>query len=794
MLRSCLSLIVTGTVLLISISCSRVYTEDERRSDLLWYTAPAADWMEALPLGNGRLGVMVFGDTVTERIQLNDDSLWPGKEEWPHPPGDPADLQHLRDVLVKGDHVEADRLFVDYFSNLGITRSHQTLGDLRINLDHHDISGYRRELDLEDAVSTTSYWTGGNLFTQTVIVSYPHQVIAVQLQSESETGINGTVSLTRPDDEGVPTVHVESLDDHTLVMNGKVTQRGGAFRSEPAPITDGVEFQSLLRATSDGGVISADGAVLKLEGCHIVTLYITSNSSWYTEDYGARNMEQMVALDGLDFSEIMEVHTTDHRSWYDRVKLDLGGASADTLPVDRRLARYRKGEADNGLEELLFNYGRYLLIGSSRPGTNPANLQGLWNQDIVAPWNADYHLNINLQMNYWLADMTGMHELNEPLYDYIDRLVESGKQTARENFGCRGTFIPHATDLWVPTWLRAATAYWGCSVGAGGWIMQHYWYGFEYTRDTSFLRERVYPALLETARFYSDWIIEDPRDHTLVSAPSTSPENQFITARGDTAATCMGSAMDQQIITEVFSNFLEAARILQDTIPFTDTIREQLEQLRPGFVIGDDGRILEWDRPYREFEPGHRHMSHLYGFHPGSAVSAEKDPELFDAVRRTLDYRLEHGGAGTGWSRAWLINLSARLLDGVMAHEHVRLLLEKSIAGNLFDMHPPFQIDGNFGFTAGVTEMLLQSHEAGIIRLLPALPEEWEDGAVSGLVARGNIRVEMSWKNGQLERAVFTPAYDSNIKVYYPSGVEFVELRAGREYTLVPGANPEQAG
>lgn len=489
----------------------------------------------------------------------------------------------------------------------------------------------------------------------------------------------------------------------------------------------------------------------------------------------------------MDFKTLMDDHIADHSSLYDRVALDLGGEEFDSIPTDRRLEGYRSGQADNGLEELLYQYGRYLLIGSSCPGTNPANLQGLWNEHISAPWNADYHLNINLQMNYLLADMTGLSELNEPLYDYIDRLVESGKETARKNFGCRGSFIPHATDLWVPTWMRAATAYWGCSVGAGGWIMQHYWYGFEYSRDTAFLEERVYPALLETVMFYSDWINEDPRDQTLVSAPSTSPENQFIGPSGNPVATCMGSAMDQQIIAEVFGNFLEASEILEINTAFTDTVRQQLSQLRPGFVIGPDGRVLEWDQPCDEPEPGHRHMSHLYGFHPGQAVSSETEPDLFLAVRKTLDHRLANGGAGTGWSRAWLINLSARLLDGEMAHEHVRLLLERSLADNMFDMHPPFQIDGNFGYTAGVTEMLLQSHEDGIIRLLPALPAAWTDGSVKGLMARGNVKIDMEWKNGSLLRAVFHPRYDMKVKVYYPGGSEILILQAGKCFELEPG-------
>jgi alpha-L-fucosidase 2 len=446
----------------------------------------------------------------------------------------------------------------------------------------------------------------------------------------------------------------------------------------------------------------------------------------------------------------------------------------------------KKGEIDLGLETLLFQYGRYLLISSSRAGTNPANLQGLWNPHIEAPWNADYHLNINLQMNYWLADVTNLSELNQPLFDYVDKLVENGKQTAKVNFGCNGSFMPHATDFWAPTWLRAPTAYWGCSLGAGGWMMQHYWEHYRYTRDMQFLKERVLPALKEVAHFYSDWLIEDPRDGTLISAPSTSPENRYINAQDEPVATCLGSAMDQQVIAEVFDNYIEACSILGEENELLKKIKEQRKLLRPGFVLGTDGRILEWDREYVEREPGHRHMSHLYGFHPGSAVSKDKTPELFEAVRKTLDYRLDHGGAGTGWSRAWLINCAARLLDGDMAHEHIQLLFEKSISKNLFDMHPPFQIDGNFGYTAGLAEMLVQSYEENTIRLLPALPAVWESGHIKGLKGRGGILVDLNWSENQLKEAAITASKPVSIEIVYQDKIIPVSLGKDEKYTYIP--------
>jgi len=777
--------LISGISLMVP-GCMQDLKQPDSSGDLLWYDQPASEWMEALPLGNGHLGVMVFGDTATERIQLNDDSLWPGKEDWSEPPGGPADLQKLRGVLMAGDHQSADRMFVNHFSNLGITRSHQTLGDLHLQLDHNNISGYRRTLDLGRAVTEVSYRTNGHMFRQEVFVSHPHHAICIRLTSESPGGINGSVMLSRPADSGIPTVEVQPVGDRMLRMKGEVTQFGGTFRSQPAPVDNGIRFETLLYAENTDGAVTSGTNGLEIAGASAVDLYIVSNSSWYTDAFGELNLQEIDFIRESTYETIRQQHIADHMELYERVQLDLGGDKYDTIPINERLARVRNGMNDNGLEELLYQYGRYLLIASSRPGTNPANLQGLWNEHIRAPWNADYHLNINLQMNYWLADMTGLPELNDPLYDFIDRLVENGKTTARKNFGCRGTFMPHATDLWAPTWLRAATAYWGCSMPAGGWMMQHYWYGFEYSRDTAFLEERVYPALREVATFYSDWLIRDPRDGTLVSAPSTSPENRFFDQDGNQVATCMGSAMDQQVIAEVFDHFIEASEILGTRPGILDTIRDQREQLRPGFVTGSDGRILEWDREYSEPEPGHRHMSHLYGFHPGSAVSPEKDPGIFAAVRRTLEHRLENGGAGTGWSRAWLINCSARLLDGEMAYAHIQLFLQRSVASNMFDMHPPFQIDGNFGYTAGVTEMLLQSYESGVIRLLPALPQAWSNGSVTGLRARNNITVDMQWSNGSLQHAQLVPRYNCKVRIVYPEGEQTVTLKAGVPFRLVP--------
>ena len=752
--------------------------------DILWYTAPAKSWNEALPLGNGKLGVMVFGDPVNERIQLNDDSMWPAdSEDWDAPEGNVDDLNTIRSLLFEGKNHVTDSLFVEKFSRKKVVRSHQTLGDLFIDFEHENITDYKRELNINKAISTISYKSDGDLFTEKILVSHPDKVIAIKLISKSEDGLNAKLRLTRPEDDGHPTVKTVAIDD-MLIMQGEVTQRQGYFNSEPYPILEGVRFETCLKVNHEGGKVIMESDYLELKNVKEATLYLVSNSSYYFDDYKAQNKMDLETISSKSFEDIEQAHIKDYQNLYDRLSLNLGENGLDFIPTNERLQRVKEGQVDTDLEALLFQYGRYLLISSSRIGTNPANLQGLWNEHITAPWNADYHLNINLQMNYWLADATNLGELNTPLFDYIDKLVDSGKITAQTNYGCRGSFIPHATDLWTPTWLRAPTAYWGCSVGAGGWLMQHYWQHYEYTRDNAFLEDRVYPALHEVTQFYSDWLIEDPRDGYLISAPSTSPENQFFNNDGLSVATCLGSAMDQQVIYEVFDNYLEAVKILQIENDFTEKIKSQKQRLRPGFVLGGDGRILEWDREYKETEPGHRHMSHLYGFHPGTYVTKAGTPKLFDAVRKTLNYRLDNGGAGTGWSRAWLINCSARLLDGDMAHDHIQLLLQKSMSNNLFDLHPPFQIDGNFGYSAGIAEMLLQSHEDNTIRVLPALPSVWKNGHVTGIKARGGLTFDIYWSNNQLEKVIMTSAFDQSFNLLYNETSTPIEIKKGETLTV----------
>lgn len=771
--------------LLLSLAAFALFHFAEAQKSTLWYQKPAEKWEEALPLGNGRLGAMVFGIPGKERIQLNEDSLWPGGPgDWGLAEGKRADLDQIRAYLLAGENEKADSLLVLKFSRKGVTRSHQTLGDLWLDFGWDAVSEYKRSLDLTSAISRTEFLSEGHLVTQEIISSAPDDAIIFRLKTTHPKGFRGKIMLNRPDDQGFATAETKALNDNLLEMSGMVTQRSGQIDSKPFPILNGVKFRVLLLAQNQIGVVKANENYLEVNGAQEIILKLVAKTSYYHADFSKAADSQLDKVMFKSWGEIQFVHEREYKSWFDRMSLSLGTLQPDEIPTDQRIQNVKNGQTDLHLEKLLFDFGRYLLISSSRPGTNPANLQGIWNQHIAAPWNADYHLNINLQMNYWPAEVTNLSELHGPLFDFMDDLVETGKKAASGNFGMQGTAIPHTTDLWKIPFLQAATAYWGGWIGAGAWMGRHYWEHYLFSGDRDFLRKRALPAIEQIALFYSDWLIEDPRNGMLVSAPSTSPENQFINEKGKKAATTLGAAMDQQLISDIFSIYIQVNQILGIDSPLLEKVKTQHSKLRPGVLLGSDGRILEWDQPYEEPEKGHRHMSHLYAFHPGAAITRSQTPQYFEAVKKTLNYRLANGGAGTGWSRAWLINFSARLLDGEMAHENIQKLISQSLYLNLFDAHPPFQIDGNFGYTAGVAEMLLQSHEPGLIRVLPALPEAWQTGEVKGIKARGGFRLDFKWENGEVKSLRITSLLGNKTILMMDGSEVELELQKGESLEM----------
>lgn len=767
---------------------SCINTSTDKQEDVLWYQEPASKWIEALPVGNGRLGAMVFGDTAHERIQLNEDSMWAGGPDWGNSKGTPEDLQQIRQLLNNGKHHKVDQLIVEKFSYKSVKRSHQTMGDLYIDFqDKKKIEKYTRSLSLDDALVHISYTSDGNEYSEKVFASAPDNVLVIELKTTAKEGMNFKLKLDRPLDRGHTTAETSTPSNNEITMLGMVTQYGGVKNSTPFPIDYGVQFETRLRVKNESGTIVAKNGELILKGVQKATLFIVCNTSFYHQNFKEKNSETLKSLEGKSFKQLLKRHLKDYQQLYNRVHIDLGGHALDSIPTNKRLERIKNGFEDPDLEAKLFQFGRYLLIASSRQGSNPANLQGLWNKDIEAAWNADYHLNINMQMNYWPAESTNLSELHLPFFDLLDRAIIRGKILAKEQYGIqRGAILHHTTDLWATPWMRGAQPYWGAWIHGGGWAAQHYWEHYKFTEDKDFLKNRGYPAMKAFAEFYLDWLVKDEQNNTWVSSPETSPENSYITSGGKPAAVSFGSAMGHQIIKEVFDNVLESAQILGIDNDFVKEVRLKRETLHPGLVIGEDGRLLEWNEPYEEAEKGHRHMSHLYALHPGNTIV--ENTKAFEAAKKTIAYRLQNGGAGPGWSRAWMINFNARLFDVQSAEENIKKLLQKSISDNLFNQHPPFQIDGNFGYTAGVVELLLQSHE-GFIRVLPTLPENWASGKISGLKARGNIKVDLEWEDGKLIKIGLVSQKNKTSSIKYKDVSITIELTKNKKIWLDKNLN-----
>ena len=780
-------------LLIITVSC----TKDIKIADspgLLWFDRPAEVWEEATPLGNGRIGAMDFGQTVQQIIQLNEESLWAGEPEHNLPENAQVHMQKFREMLLNKQYQEAYEYGMDNltFSPTSF-RSYQTLGNLIIDYNLPDaVENYHRVLDMQNGIETTNFDISGVRYTKRLLISSVDDLIQLEITASKTHRLNMVINLEREKDASF-----YFPDDQTILMDGQIVdvEAPDAYDDNPGGSGEGgkhMRFAARVHVDQKGGSSTAHPAGIQISNATKVLIRLTAATDFNVEklrvdtDFDPLSITRDILDRASEKSakEISAAHKAEHQALFDQVKLDLGGSSAPGLCTYDRLQRVIEGEADPLLDAQYYQFGRYLLMSSSRaPGRLPANLQGIWNKHMWAPWEADYHQNINLQMNYWPGLSGNLEECFEPLSNFLLPTYKLGRITADSLYGSNGWVSHTATSLFGRTTPSGSTKSSQMINGygfplAGAWMSLTLHRYFEYTLDTSYLEEIAYPTLKGACEFVKDYLVEHPSGY-LVTVPSSSPENNFIDpSSGKSQRLTYGATMDRQIIRELFENFMMEAEILGVDAEYCQELKYILAKLPP-VQIGANGTIMEWIDDYEEAEPGHRHMSHLFGLHPTCQISPDGTPDLAEAARRTLERRLSFGGGHTGWSRAWLINFYARLWDGEEAYEHLQLLFQKSTKLNLFDNHPPFQIDGNFGAAAGIAEMLIQSRPGSII-LLPALPEAWKKGFVSGLKARGNIEINLEWENSKLIKAVFLSPLDQKISVTYDGQQSEILLVAGQ--------------
>jgi len=716
----------------------------------IWFNKPAGIWEEALPLGNGKLGAMIYGGTVRDQIALNEETMWSGGYSDRNNPDAKEALPKVQKLILDGKISEAEELMQLAFAGCpNDMRVYQTMGDLMIDQKNPgEILEYRRELDLTTAVCTTSYRTADTSYQKEYFISAPANLLVIHMKATGEKKLNFQAKMERWHFFG-GTMRTE---DNGVALWGQLPD-------------DGVSFYSKVTGTAKGGKLYAMGRSLVAEDADEVTLYYCAATSFWGEEPESYVNKKLTEGMAKKYDDLKEEHINDYQSYFNRVKLELYNseeaksnatneakhASVSEIPTGELLASVKNGEIPSSLVETYFDFGRYLLISSSRPGTLPANLQGIWCKDFTPPWGSKYTININAQMNYWPAETCNLSECHTALLEHIKRMVEHGRVTAEKMYGCRGFVAHHNTDIWgdtAPQDLWIPGTYW---VMGAAWLCTHQWTHYVYTQDKEFLQE-AFPIMREAALFFIDFMIE--HEGFLVTCPSVSPENTFILPSGERGCNSAGVTMDNQILRDLFTQCIEAAKILGVDDELNEKIKYQLSRLRPT-QIASNGTLMEWDKEYEEAEPGHRHISHLFGLYPSNQITLEGTPDLTAAAEKTLERRLSMGGGHTGWSCAWIINLYARLQKGDKVYDTLKKLFSNSTLSNLFDNHPPFQIDGNFGATAAIAEMLIQARN-GKVFLLPALPKQWPCGRIEGVRLPGNAEATLAWNDGRVTEFVVT--------------------------------------